>query len=541
MKRMSQYPVEQRNRKIGVLIFGAMGYALLYSLGSQIDVYGFTTGWETMKRFLAAFPVALLALLGIFGWLLPRLEKKHTVEEEKSKPFCTWGAMALIFLCYVPMLLIEYPGSFVYDVKGQTWQISSGELDTFHPLLHTLLIKFCLIDCYNLLQSMERGVLLYSLIQMTLVSACFAWICASLSRSCSRRAAHFAVAFFCLFPYHMAFASNCTKDVLFSANFALMVTLGYEKLRTGNLDKFHGALYVTCATLACLLRNNMIYAMLAWLLILGIKKNMRQKLFVGSAIAVVLAFGVNEALIALMDAKRGNIQEMLSVPAQQLARVYREAPQTFDEEEMEDLNWLIEKEAYVDYDPTVADPVKYHINSEGLKEEPERALKLWFSIGRKAPEIYLDAFLNTALYFLYPYETYDGTGIYIETGMERGGNTIPHLFGQPDFVQPRRFAAIRAFLDEHIFSTGADGIPVLRWVFNAGLVIWLMLLCVLHAMYRGDWAHVSVLMLPVLLWGTYLLGPVMQGRYLYPFVCILPALCAGLGARAALEDRLSHT
>ena len=39
-----------------------------------------------------------------------------------------------------------------------------------------------------------------------------------------------------------------------------------------------------------------------------------------------------------------------------------------------------------------------------------------------------------------------------------------------------------------------------------------------------------MLALPVLLYMTYLLGPVMQGRYLYPFVCILPVLLAGLGA-----------
>ena len=67
---------------------------------------------------------------------------------------------------------------------------------------------------------------------------------------------------------------------------------------------------------------------------------------------------------------------------------------------------------------------------------------------------------------------------------------------------------------------------MLRWVFNAGLVIWLMGLAVLFAMHRGDWARFAVLLLPILLWGTYLLGPVMQGRYLYPFVCMLPLLLA---------------
>ena len=99
-------------------------------------------------------------------------------------------------------------------------------------------------------------------------------------------------------------------------------------------------------------------------------------------------------------------------------------------------------------------------------------------------------------------------------------------FGAPDIVQPGRFEAIRTWLDANVWATGARDIPVLRWVFNAGVVIWLMLLSVLFAMRRGDWARFAVLLLPVLLWGTYLLGPVMQGRYLYPFVCLLPLLLA---------------
>ena len=80
-------------------------------------------------------------------------------------------------------------------------------------------------------------------------------------------------------------------------------------------------------------------------------------------------------------------------------------------------------------------------------------------------------------------------------------------------------AAVQSYQD-------AADIPLLRWVFNAGLVIWLMGLCVLHAMYAGRWKRFAVLLLPVLLWGTYLLGPVVQGRYVYPFVCLLPLMLA---------------
>ena len=67
-------------------------------------------------------------------------------------------------------------------------------------------------------------------------------------------------------------------------------------------------------------------------------------------------------------------------------------------------------------------------------------------------------------------------------------------------------------------------------LFNTGAIFWLCGLCVLASAFAGDWRRLLVLALPVLLYMTYLLGPVMQGRYLYPFVCILPVLLAGLGA-----------
>ena len=54
------------------------------------------------------------------------------------------------------------------------------------------------------------------------------------------------------------------------------------------------------------------------------------------------------------------------------------------------------------------------------------------------------------------------------------------------------------------------------------LRFWLLLLLVLYDMYCGRCDRVLLCILPVLLWGTYLLGPVMQGRYLYPFICVLP-------------------
>ena len=511
---------ENRGRKRAVLIVGALVYALLTALGSQIEQSGATTWSTTLVRFGIAFPVALAVLALLLEKVMPRMD---CVPREEKKTFCTVGAFALILVCYMPMLLIEYPGSFQYDVTVQAFQVATGQYTQFHPLANTLFLKVCL-DAYAVLQSFEKCALLISGIQMLLVSMCFALIAASVSRTCSRRAAHFTTAFFALCPYHWIFASSFVKDVTFGTFFALFAAYMLEFIHFGGLPRGRAAMAVFAGMMACLLRNNMIYAMAVWVVLLLIFGRRTRRAACLALLVAVLGVGVNQGLAALVQAGGGDAKEMLSVPIQQLCRAYRLAPERFTESDMVEMDAFFEDQAYTRYDPTLSDPTKNKFATDVFLEDKAAFFALWKRIGVQCPQIYLDAFLNTALPFLYPYQRYQGTAPYIESGVQKGALTMP--FGAPDIVQPRRFEALRTWLDENIWATGAQDFPVLRWVFNAGLVIWLMGLAVLFAMHRGDWARFAVLLLPVLLWGTYLLGPVMQGRYLYPFVCMLPLLLA---------------
>ena len=102
---------ENRGRKRAVLIVGALVYALLTALGSQIEQSGATTWSTTLVRFGIAFPVALAVLALLLEKVMPRMA---CVPREEKQTFCTVGAFALILVCNMPMLLIDYPGSFHY-------------------------------------------------------------------------------------------------------------------------------------------------------------------------------------------------------------------------------------------------------------------------------------------------------------------------------------------------------------------------------------------------------------------------------------------
>ena len=518
LRRTASVPENRRTgcaRRRAVLLLGALVYAVLYAFCSQIDEVGFIQWRAAVARFALALPVALAALWLLMRHVLPKTEMKPDADEKK--PFRAWGAFLFIFCCYVPMFLIEYPGSFTYDCPNQVLEIVHNEYRTHHPLLHTLLIRFA-ISFFNLFQSMEKCGALYSVIQMTLVSLCFAQVCASLSRSMSRRAARLTMLFFGLYPSHMAFASNCTKDVLFSAFLALFLALCFEEIACG-LTCGRRVLQVVSGVLACLLRNNMIYAMIAWVVLLLLIRRRYLRMALCGVLAILLALGINAGLKEATHAQSGSIVEMFSVPIQQLARVRLYAPQMLNQEELEAVDAVFQGWRFYQYEPTISDPIKNNLVEPIFRENLPGFLKAWVTVGIKCPSIYLDAFLSLALPSMYPYREYKVPVEYIELG---GDIALTASFGLEPMTRPRRFDAIREWLAEHIFSTGADDIPVVRWLFNTGFIFWLLLLLVLYDMYCGRWDRVLLCILPVLLWGTYLLGPVMQGRYLYPFICVLP-------------------
>ena len=64
------------------------------------------------------------------------------------------------------------------------------------------------------------------------------------------------------------FASNFTKDVLFAAFLAVFVAYTLEYVQAGGLCARRMAMCVFAGMMACLLRNNMIYAMLVWVALL---------------------------------------------------------------------------------------------------------------------------------------------------------------------------------------------------------------------------------------------------------------------------------
>lgn len=513
-------------RKRAVIVCSGAMYALFASLGWQAQ----HLGQSDLPRALLTAVLLFVPAAGILALLFRKSEQNADLSDGGEGQFSALRAFVSIFCCYIPMLLVTFPGSFAYDVPFQLEQVFTGQYSTHHPLLHTLLLGGC-VALGRAMGHINLGAALYTILQMAGLAGCFALTCASIARQSGLRAARRSALFFALYPLHMLFSVNATKDVLFSGLFALTLALLREMTRTenGRDEKKRLTMGIAAAGAGMmLLRNNALYAVAVWL-VLAVILLRRQGAApaVALALAAVLACGLGTLLERAMGAAHGDLSEMLSWPIQQMARARNLCGDALTEEERASIDELMPGEAWRLYDPTISDPVKFEFDTQRLLEDPGCYARVYLSVGAKCPKAYFDALLMHTYSFFYPYSEYGVSGYYLQMGVSG------EYYEWCDFERIHSaslFPRVLASLTWRFGAKGAMQIPVIGWVFNMGLIVWVMLYFVLREAYMGAWRRFAVGLLPVLLWGTFLLGPVMAGRYIYPFVCALPVLASRVKA-----------
>ena len=500
---------------------GAM-YALFAAFGWQAERYG----ESRIAQGLLIAAVLVVPAMALLRWLFGLGEKKQTAEERGS--FSTVRAFLLMLLCYVPMFAITFPGSFAYDVPFQLEQVFTGQYSTHHPLLHTLLMGLC-VKLGHAVGQINLGAALYTAIQMAGLAASFALTCTSIARQSGVRAARWSAAFFALYPLHMMMAVNATKDVLFSGLFVLTLALLREMLVLGRKDKKIIAGIVFGGAAMLLLRNNALYAMAAWVVLaLVMIRKSALRAVLAAVLAMALCVFAGNAMKTVTSAAEGDLCEMLSWPIQQLARVRNLHGDKLSEAEKAAIDELMPGDSWALYDPTISDPVKFEFDTAQLLSDPGKYAKVYLSAAAKCPKAYFDALLMHMYSFFYPYGEYGVSGYYLQMGV---GDLYYDWCDFERISSQSLLPRVLASLSWRFGAQGAMQIPVVGYLFNMGVIVWLLLFFALRELYWGRWKQFAAALLPVLLWGTFLLGPVMAGRYIYPFVCCLPVLASRANAK----------
>lgn len=460
-------------------------------------------------------------------FLRPKLERCSTEKVEPVKGISSFLAkgpsytlcVILMLLCWLPALLSIWPGVFSYDAYDEWQQIVNGAITAHHPVLHVVALGGLVEGIHTLTGSYNLGIATYTILQMVILANIFSVSIRLMQREQKVRSVWqwFALLFFCLSPVVQLFSICATKDILFAG--AQLLFFQYALIFYQNPESiFANKKYLVGLGLSAFftmtLRNNGLYIVLIVGILMLIrcfrKYRANFKKFAVLCLVVIAAYGIYVGPIYnILDVQKGGVQEMLSVPLQQMARVYRYEYDSLEQEDLELLYEIVPQENIESYRPTVADFVKSGFNQSAFKEHKLEFFKLWIKWGVKHPLTYVNAFLVNTVDGWYPKAVIDGyrndKNNYYDYRVAEPGTKVVLLPKVHEY-----YDAISH--DKNVQENG--------WSFlflSPGWYFILFLQMLLYNICRKKYDTIVPFMVPMLNFATVLLGPMALVRYVLIF------------------------
>lgn len=440
-----------------------------------------------------------------------------------------WWCAVLIFVCWLPYLVLSFPGILSAD---SFWQLRQGlgndALNTHHPVLHTLWMgAFAHLGVK--LGAIDLGIALFSLFQMALMAICCAFALSYLARIGAHRGLRLALLlYFILPPMHGLYSVTLWKDVPFAGITLVLMPLLLETVRDPQRIFSSKARLLglgVCVVLFCLLRNNGLYAFILFAPIwLAVCRRFWRPLLVlwMACFAAVALFHVGTS--RLLHAEKGSVREMLSVPLQQIARVVRDHGAEVNADDSAMIAEILPLSAISEvYNPHLSDNVKERLDISTFEADPLRYASLWLRLGAQFPQAYLDALLCQNFGYWYPDVDYWVTG---KHGSDYTAEP-PHHFLSPWTYEPNetRLAAAQSFsgwLHGTLYR-----LPLLSMLTSPGFMAWVLAASIALCALKRRAAHALPMLLLACVWLTTLASPVFsEYRYVYSLMLCTP-VCLG--------------
>ena len=430
-----------------------------------------------------------------------------------------FGTFALCAAVYFVFLLNQYPGSMESDHMRQLLHLLEGKYDNRNPLVNSLCVYGCTQLARALGGSMNAGVFLYSILQLTLVSAVFAFGVSLAARAGFRSWIVRAVACFCaLAPYNIFYSYGMWKDTFFAAWLLLSIFAVWSiliKSKSGaRVRAFDYALLFIASLIASLSRNSGWSALLIWLpccfaLLSALPVRKWVCVMTGGGVALALLI-MGPVYTALGVEKTADSITAVCVPLQQVASVLvNEKALTAEERAL--IEALAPVEAIVDaYDPVCADPMKELLYPaiDTLDANIGAYGRLWARLGFRYPLTYARAYLALMRMYVDPNVSSEVAYKWIysnDFGVYRDPKLLPAL----------DFGYYEAILE----------LPALNLVKRPGAILWSMLvlwqLCALRGNRRARLLYIPLL---AVFAGLFVTAPVALFRYVYSSAACLPFL-----------------
>lgn len=447
----------------------------------------------------------------------------NNLDETKYPFFIDW---AFIFIAWIPLWVLCFPGIYAYDSVFQVLWYEQGTLYTHHPLLHTLFLGWCIKD----FPSPEIGMMFYSISQMLTLSFAFAMISDYLRKLDQpvliRR---LVLLWFMFFPPNALMAFSATKDVFFTAFFVIFLVLMargiQDQRKLKNWKWIIGMLISGFLVLA--LRSQSRYVMILTLLIgLLIWRKQLRKTMTILMVGILIIFQIYNGPVtkAIGGLPYDSIREMMSVPLMQMSRALIYSPDQLDKSLQEEIkSYIPTYKTYIEF-PSNSDNLKMHFNLEKFKKDPFAFISLWAKVGLKCPVNYLDAFCRLNVATWYPDMNEKDPGAwhpYMEFNNSKPENENWTIIERKT---PKSLQKLAERVQRFVLENENQNRVLLSLLWSSGFATWILFFLFGFACMEKQWKNIPIFAIPILMWMTLLLAPVILFRYMYPIFTCLPIL-----------------
>lgn len=427
-----------------------------------------------------------------------------------------------IFLCYLPVWLAFYPGIAAYDANIQIMYVMEDKFSTHHPILHSLYLGGLYkigriagtsamgIDWYTLSQCLiMAGIFAYAVyfLRKNAVSPIICWLCAL---------------FYGLFPVNSILAVSTTKDVIFAGAVLLFVIGTFTLCSRENVTALGCIKYVSVSVLMLLFRSNAFYAWLLSMIVLIFLSKDRRKLITIGVMVLVCYVICSKGLILATGAEKASPVELLSVPAQQMARVGY-----YHEEVLENtaLTMYIPEETIENYNPYLADNVKFGMNAANVRGDKLGFVKMWISLGCQYPKEYIIAFFLNCEGFWNIADT-SHTDIYnrVNEGLGYLMDVRLSYDGQEIGEGHSYFPSLQNTYHRLFVENGFMDWPFIHYIFAPAFWWWALAILGVISLYKKRYSVSWPIVFLTVYYISLLFGPTCLVRYIYPIMVCIPLL-----------------
>ena len=518
---------KKQDKKIPMILAGILSLALV--IGNVVYKYNDISSLISSKREIILAIITFISFTKFIGEILYIVFEKITKHNFKSKKM--WRLFenkyifiilwVVIFLSWVPTFLAYYPGINTYDSEVQTNYVFT-QYTKFHPPIHTFIWGLC-INIGNKIGI--EPISIYAVTQMLLLSFVFAKMLKfMINRKTNNWIILVSLLFLSINPFISVFSIIMTKDIYFGMLFVLLILEILEFVT--NPDKYFNSplswvKFIAFNLLACLFRNNAIYVIIIYtaIVIIAMRKYWKKciPLFI---IPIVLYYLVDVKLYNMLGIKPGNSREMFSVPIQQISYTVLKNNDSLDEQTKNEIDKFIKYDkVFTDYNPRWADLMKKTFKTKYFNEHKKEFIELWLKLLVKYPDEYISSFLTLNIPYWYP----DSNSIdeysqrrYIETHM------IHNKYYEP--VRDSKLPWLLEKLEDITSIEPIEKKPIIFNIFSLSTPIWAIMFTIFICLYKKHYNKILVLLPLLLLWLTYMLGPVSNFRYVFPLVILYPLL-----------------